>query len=757
MAFNLLSPGVQVSEINLSTYVPAVATTGGVIAGAFTWGPANLKMLVDSETTLIKTFGEPSNDTADVFFTADSFLQYGNNLNVVRVLPSDARNAAVINDGVTYVKITTPGVGYVHVPTLAFSTGSATATATVSGGEIVAITITASGSGYNVDSPPSIIVTPTGGDTITQLAVLTPVVGLQILNETDYLANYAAGQSNAGEFCAKYAGALGNGIQVAICDDATQFATWPWKLYFSAAPGTSTYVSNLGGTHDELHIVVIDNLGIISGIPGSVLETFGFVSKAVDAQNAQGASIYYPNVIDSTSSWIRWLDFPSTVSNWGTTAANTAYDDLYVAGTAATLAVLATGAGLVFTSRIPGVNGNYIDIKYTNPGVDSALSVAVTGAGTSGSHYLINVTLAYATSAITTIASDILTLINSTVTAASKVSVAFASGYAGADSVTAFSQTPLSGGAASVSYIRILEGGSDGTLPLSDGAVMAGYDLFNVDDFKFSLILSASYDATVVDHLVTEIAESRMDSVVFVSPPLDLVLNNAGNEAVDIVTYRNTLPDSTYAFLDGNWIYKYDKWNDVYRYVPANGDTAGLCVRTDYTRDPWFSPAGLNRGQIKGAVSLPWNPKQAYRDVLYVNGINPIVSFAGQGVVLWGDKTMTSHPSDFDRINVRRLFIVIEQAIATAAKYTLFELNDEITRAQFVGLIDPYLRDIQGRRGLYAYQVVCDSSNNTPEVIDTNGFQGDIYLQPAKSINFIQLNFIATRTGINFSEIVGQF
>jgi hypothetical protein len=726
----LLSPGVSINEIDLSTYVPAVATTGGIIAGPFNWGPASVKTLVDSETTLVNTFGEPTNDTADVFFTADSFLQYGNNLNVVRVLPSDARNSAVINDGITYVKIETPGIGYDHVPTLAFSSGGATASGIVANGEIVGVIINTPGSGNVVDTPPTITVTPTGGDIITQAAVLIPVVGLQIKNETDYLHNYSAGQSEAGEFCGKFAGTLGNGIQISVCDNSIQFATWPWKLYFTSAPGTSDYAAHVGGSNDELHIVVVDNFGAISGTAGTVLETFGFVSKAVDAQNAQGASIYYPNVLDRTSNWVRWLDFPTSMSNWGTTAASTTFDTLYVPAVAAgPLAVSASG--LVYTARKTGSAGNNIKIQYINPGTTtSSTTVAVSGTGTSGNPYLIAVTLSY-TGSVTATNADVLAAVNSVPSAASLVTVV---------------DPPV-----------ILEGGSNGTLPLQDGDVMLGYDLFNTDDFKFSLILTASYDATVVEYLITEIAETRMDSVVFFSPPSDLVVNNAGFEAADIVTYRNSLPSSSYAFMDGNWLYKYDKWNDVYRYVPANGDVAGLCVRTDQTRDPWFSPAGLNRGQIKGAIGLPWNPKQAYRDLLYVNGVNPVVSFAGQGVVLFGDKTLLSKPSAFDRINVRRLFIVIEQAIATASKYSLFEINDEITRAQFVGLIDPYLRDIQGRRGMYAYQIVCDSSNNTPQMIDSNQFRGDIYIQPAKSINFIQLNFVATRTGVDFNEIVGQF
>jgi phage tail sheath protein FI len=209
--------------------------------------------------------------------------------------------------------------------------------------------------------------------------------------------------------------------------------------------------------------------------------------------------------------------------------------------------------------------------------------------------------------------------------------------------------------------------------------------------------------------------------------------------------------------MDGSWKYQFDKYNNVYRWVPMNGDVAGLCVRTDFERDPWFSPAGFNRGQIKNVVKLSFNPDKSDRDELYKNGINPIVTFRGEGTVLYGDKTMLTKPSAFDRINVRRLFIVLEKAIARAAKYSLFEFNDEFTRAQFVALIEPYLRDVQGRRGIYDFRVVCDETNNTPEVIDRNEFIGDIYIKPARSINFIQLNFIAVRTGVAFEEVVGRF
>jgi len=217
--------------------------------------------------------------------------------------------------------------------------------------------------------------------------------------------------------------------------------------------------------------------------------------------------------------------------------------------------------------------------------------------------------------------------------------------------------------------------------------------------------------------------------------------------------YRNELPSTSYAVLDSGSKYQYDRYNDKYRFVPLNGDVAGLCARTDYTNDPWFSPGGLNRGQIKNVVKLAVNPGKTERDNLYSNGVNPVVNFPGQGTVLFGDKTLQSRPSAFDRINVRRLFIVLEKAIATAAKYQLFEFNDSFTRAQFKNLVEPFLRDVQGRRGVTDFRVKCDDTNNTGEVIDRNEFVADIFIKPNRSINFITLNFIAARSSVSFTEI----
>ena len=297
--------------------------------------------------------------------------------------------------------------------------------------------------------------------------------------------------------------------------------------------------------------------------------------------------------------------------------------------------------------------------------------------------------------------------------------------------------------------------GADGTV--STANVVTGYGYFaDADSVDVSLIISGPADATVAAAL-TSTAESRKDCVVFLSPSKASVVNNAGSEASAAVTYRNTLTSSSYAVIDCNWKYQYDKYNDVYRWLPLNGDIAGLCARTDLERDPWYSPGGLNRGIIKNTIKLAWNPTKTDRDTLYVKGINPVVTFQGEGTVLFGDKTMLAKPSAFDRINVRRLFIVLEKAIAKAARYSMFEFNDQFTRAMFVNMVEPFLRDVQGRRGITDFRVVCDDTNNTGEVIDRNEFVGDIYIKPARSINFIQLNFVAVRTGVSFDEVVGKF
>jgi len=300
-----------------------------------------------------------------------------------------------------------------------------------------------------------------------------------------------------------------------------------------------------------------------------------------------------------------------------------------------------------------------------------------------------------------------------------------------------------------------LSSGAVGTV--TSGDIQRAYGkCANPDSIDISLVVAGPSDAITSNYLIDNIAGVRKDCVVFVSPLRTNVVDQSGNETTNILTYRQTVNSSDYAVMDSGWKYQYDKYNDVYRWVPLNGDTAGLCARTDLERDPWFSPAGSNRGLIKNLVKLAWNPTKADRDSLYVKGVNPVVTFQGEGTILFGDKTLLTRPTAFDRINVRRLFIVLEKAIAKAARSSIFEFNDQFTRAQFVNLVEPFLRDVQGRRGITDFRVVCDERNNTAEVIDRNEFIGDIYIKPARSVNFIQLNFVAVRSGVTFDEIVGR-
>ena len=301
-----------------------------------------------------------------------------------------------------------------------------------------------------------------------------------------------------------------------------------------------------------------------------------------------------------------------------------------------------------------------------------------------------------------------------------------------------------------------LSGGVDGSIGTSQ--ITTGWDLFkNAESIDISLCITGTGDATIAAHVIDNIVTVRKDCVAFISPTKASVVDNAGSETTAITAFRNSPPltSTSYAVMDSGYKYQYDKYNDVYRWIPLNADIAGLCVRTDNERDPWFSPGGMNRGVIKNVIKLAWNPTKTNRDDLYSVGVNPVVSFPGEGTVLFGDKTMLSKPSAFDRINVRRLFIVLEKAISRAARFSLFEFNDQFTRAQFVSLVEPFLRDVQGRRGITDFRVVCDDTNNTAEIIDRNEFVGDIYIKPARSINFIQLNFVAVRTGVSFNEVVG--
>ena len=580
MAF-LVSPGVNTSEIDLTTAVPSVGTSTGATVGFFRWGPANTVIQVSSESDLVQKFFAPDSNTAASFLSATNFLSYGNDLRVVRVCSAttDKSNNATSN------------------------------------------------SSHNIT----------------------------VMNDEEYFLNNYTGANANVAFCARYPGALGNSLRVSVCSSEATFDSWLFAPYFDSAPNTSNFVvakTNNSTLKDEMHIIVVDEDGVITGTANTVLERFSNLSKCSDARGDDGSSIYYREVLYRTSKWIHWLGHApgSNAANaWGQTVA----------------AASATGTPL---------------------------------------------------------------------------------------------HSPV---IANYSFVN----GTDGVPSQADFINMI--DLFtNKEKIDVSLLFAgdcgissnSSITTTLIANKYLNVADGRKDAVAFISPPYANSVTSTA-KSTDVVNFRNGsgLLDTSYGVMDSGWKYQYDKYNDVYRWIPLNADVAGLCVRTDLQRDPWFSPAGLNRGQIRNLVKLSFNPTQAERDLLYKAGVNPVVSFPGEGTVLFGDKTMQGRPSAFDRINVRRLFIVLEKAISAAARSSLFEFNDEFTRSQFVALVEPFLRDVQGRRGVYDFRVVCDETNNTPAVIDRNEFVGDIYIKPARSVNFIQLNFVAVRSGVAFDEIVGRF
>ena len=471
--------------------------------------------------------------------------------------------------------------------------------------------------------------------------------GLLIKNDEHYTnSGYDGGAGSVGQWAAKFPGDLGNSLKVEmVTADVTtnNFNAWAFAGQFDGKPGTSDYAINLGRSasyNDEVHVIVIDEDGLISGTANTVLETFAFMSIGSDAKANDGTSNYYVDVINAQSDWIRWMDHKTTSPTWS--------------------------AG----SQLKGA-------------------------------------------------------------------------------------TSLAGGFDTVDSLS-LSGGTDDNTPTTAELALA-YDLLEDAETVDVNLLFGVPDAnganTIANDLIS-IANQRKDCMAFVSPPI-ADTQGSSTPAADVKAFVDSLTSSSYASCDSTALYVYDKYNDKYRYIGAAGHVAGLCANTDQIADAWFSPAGVNRGQLLGVTKLAFNPKQADRDTLYKARANPIVSFPGQGTILFGDRTLLSKPSAFDRINVRRLFNTLEKAISTAAKAQLFEFNDEFTRAQFKNLVEPFLRDVKGRRGLSDFLVVCDNTNNTSQVIDSNQFVADIFIKPAKSINFITLNFVATRSGVEFNEIAG--
>lgn len=561
----LVSPGVDVNEVDLTNVIPAVSTSIGGIVGHFRWGPVEEVVSVGSEKELVANYGEPDDNTYKQWFQASAFLQYGNALNVYRHNSASLNNAS--SNGGTYL--------------VKNSDNYLSQTLSVS------------------DSP---------------------------VKDDDY-------------FVARYAGALGNSLKVCVITSdnyADDQSGTDSPLTGANANTHAIGAVRAAPTAGEIHIVILDEDGDITGTANTVLEVFSDLT-VVAGKRDDGTSRYYVDVLENESAWV-----------WPT--------------------------------------NNVISATNSDSPADD--------------------------------------------------------------------------------YNFALSGGSDGTAP-GTAALQAVYTTAfgDADTLDVNILIAPTgADSTEVGYAaanaVIAVAAARKDCVAVASPPTTgtsgtALQSTAATAVTNAKTWADSITTSSYGILSSTSAYVYDRYNDVYRWIGTAGHVAGLLANVDDVAEPWFSPAGYNRGQLRGVVRLGYNPTSSQRDTLYKARVNPLVSFPGQGTLLFGDKTSQSKPSAFDRINVRRLFIVLEKAISTASKFQLFELNDEFTRAMFRNMTEPFLRDVKGRRGITDFLVVCDETNNTGEVIDSNRFVADIYIKPARSINFITLNFIATRTGVEFSEIAG--
>jgi len=833
MATSLISPGVEVREIDLTTIVPSVTTTEGAIAGVFCWGPIEQRVLIDSETQLVNRFGKPTNLNAETFFTAASFLAYGNRLYVSRAAntagktPSISANVQASNSTVTLATGNTSGLEAGMIVISSSDSGLAIGATIQSISNSTAFVLTtASDAIANTTTDDIQFVTNTAFSAVANTGEVANLEYQIVKNETDFTTKYGTFDSDV-KFVARFPGELGNSLKISVCGNsagynstvnlATSNATS--NLVFTSGSNSATFTVN--GTVAEAtaligNFQVTDKLEVGNSLIGTQYLTISTISDVTSTSsgtrldevkniviNYQSGNTEVTVSSGNTSNILVGYIFTSaTAAANGLTVASVTNSTSFVVSTAP--AATATSVTVTANEPVAVFNNQYtlgLEDRYTLADDYTFISANATTRTVSRYWEFFNLVdaapgqsdyqIQFGNSSVnsdemhivvtddggkfTGVPGTVLEVYRAVSRATDAKTVDGASNYwktvINDASQYVYATNDISGAASQtaenlasstldvVSYRMTLGRDGKDESNIERSVVTAGYDMFkSTEDVEISLILTGkSNNFQLANYLIDNIAEIRKDCIVLVSPQKGDVVNNIGQEADSVVAFRNNLRSTSYAVLDSGYKYMYDRYNDIYRWIPLNGDVAGLCVRTDATNDPWYSPAGYNRGQIKNIVKLAFNPRQSDRDTLYKNGINPVVTFPGQGTVLFGDKTLLAKPSAFDRINVRRLFIVLEKAISRASKYTLFEFNDEFTRLQFKNLVVPYLRDVQGRRGITDFLVVCDGTNNTPEVIDRNEFIGDIYIKPARSINFIQLNFVAVRTGIAFSEVVGRF
>ena len=719
MPLNLASPGLVVREVDLTIGRVDTATTkaAGIVA-PFQKGPVNEPTTIENEQDLIDTFGEPLDIDKhyEYWLTASSYLSYGGILSVVRSDDSDLANAT--DDGSPEIKILSTqdynNKGYdlnalSNTVVAARNPGSWANDIKVciidgKADQIVTAGITTLTVGAGVtQAVPSGTVLPGAGTTSLLDGYFKGII--TEVNSSAIGVKFVSHVSNAGiETTKDYqpggvykfgAGVISFGMSANTGGGSTTTAATPldWfdqqKITLSNStinwntiaerPGTSSYATARSSRFDEVHVVVIDDKGTVTGNAGTVLEKHLGLSKAKDAEFSAGSPSYWRKYIYNNSSNIFGMGGPTLASS-----------------------------GITTTAFVHGGFTKQTDVAWDQ----DAQGISFAGSG----------------------------VLTKTLTGGEN--------YNGAATLTA------------------------GAMTASLGGITAGYDLFeNKEEFDIDFLLmgSANYpqaDAQALANKLISIAELRKDVVAFISPNRGAFLNDSAvgtgtlNSAADmtsnVVGFYAPLTSSSYAVFDSGYKYMFDRFSDTFRYIPLNGDIGGTCARNDINNFPWFSPAGTARGGILNAVKLAYTPNQTQRDVLYGNRINPVIFSPGAGIILFGDKTGFGKASAFDRINVRRLFIFIEEAISAAARDQLFEFNDEITRTNFVNIVEPFLRDVQAKRGIFDFRVICDETNNTAAIIDNNEFVADIFIKPARSINFIGLTFVATRTGVSFEEVIGN-
>ena len=716
MPLNLASPGILVREVDLTTgRVDPTSASIGAIVSPFAQGPVEVPTLVENEKDLLDIFGKPqgTDNHFEHWLVASSFLAYGGSLRVVRADDTSLKNA---NDQTADIKIKSeehyeqlgydlndvPGATVIARNPGSWGNGLRVGIIDAKADQILGGVVDGSVAvGYGVTQAISSVLPGAGSTTVLDgylKGVVTEVDGTDVyvkvlehvsagntVTAVDYQPSGIYAFSGSGSVAIHTAGQAVSYASTAVTSQKDWYDQQTLQLSDSTTvnwnsvaerPSTTVFGADRGARFDELHVVVVDGDGSITGNAGGILEKHFGLSKAEDAEFSFGSPSYWRSYLQNNSGYIFGGSQPAGIV---TTA--------YTSGT--------------FTLRSDEEWGQ------------EAEGVAFGAIGNSNNQ--------------------------------------------------------LTGG---LNYDGTTDLTTAGALSAGLSGLTAGYDLFDTENFNVDFILmgSAAYpkeNAQALANKCIAIAEARRDALAFISPYRGAAISDTtDDEAVNIysdaditdnvVSFYAPITSSSYAVFDSGYKYMFDRFSNTFRYVPLNGDIAGTCARTDSTVFPWFSPAGTTRGAILNAVKLAYNPNQRQRDKLYTNRINPVIFSPGAGIVLFGDKTGLGKASAFDRINVRRLFVYLEDAISAAAKDQLFEFNDEITRTNFVNIVEPFLRDVQAKRGIFDFVVVCDETNNTAAVIDNNEFIADIYIKPTRSINFIGLTFVATRTGVSFEEVIGN-